>query len=527
MQRSHRKGMRTLNLSILSREQIILLNKISGTIVEDYNALIERIFHATDKSIDWLVSSTLSRNTYANPLFIDLCYLMLVDVLVKSDKEIRRVIVFDKILKYVLDEKFERDSRKIEVSVLIKKANFTERFLTDFKPLTDFLLSCKRMFIMWLIGSRRRKKNVAKNHPLILIDTFFLKTMFKGGTFADRYYPGLLEKLNEVEKGNIFFTPELSIKRYIDVKRVVLIAERDEAQFIFRNDYLKIVDYLFALLSPIRIGKIKFDQFKTCGFAVGPILKTHFRQNVLNWSSILALLNYRFFQRLKEAGVHLKKVIDWNENQMIDRGFNKGIKDYYPDTQSVGYQGYIISTNFNFYIHPTKYEYEAGVIPNEIAVVGKGLVHDAKKFYKKLEVKVAPAFRCRGLWEEEPADIAGIGGNIILVALPIALKESEEIIKLIIDALSIKERNNLCFNFKPHPALNIQNLKKKLGQEWRENFSIITGDFIQRAKESCLMLGNTSSTCIEALALGIPVVIIGSQSGLTQNPIPRTISNDF
>ena len=42
-----------------------------------------------------------------------------------------------------------------------------------------------------------------------------------------------------------------------------------------------------------------------------------------------------------------------------------------------------------------------------------------------------------------------------------------------------------------------------------------------------MMLGNTSSTCLESLALGIPVVIIGSQSGLTQNPIPENVNKDI
>ena len=37
------------------------------------------------------------------------------------------------------------------------------------------------------------------------------------------------------------------------------------------------------------------------------------------------------------------------------------------------------------------------------------------------------------------------------------------------------------------------------------------------------MIGNTSSTCMEALAYGVPVVIAGSRTGLTQNPIPDTV----
>lgn len=506
-------------------EQIV--NSISVSIVDDYNALIERIFCATDKSIDWLVSSTLSRNTYLNPLFINLCYLQLVDSLAKNDKEIGKLIVFDKILKEVLDDKFERNDINIQVSILSGKANFKERWKTAFRPQVDFYHNSKRLFLMWLLSSKSRKNALSKDGPITVIDTFFLSSMFKDNRFNDRYYSGLLEKLSENEKRDIFFTPELLIPRYKALKKALSIAEQAEERFIFRIDYLKIIDYFFALLSPIRIKKIKFDEFEACGFKVGPMLKSEFRRNILNWSSIAGLLNYQFFRRLKQAGVQLQKVVDWNENQVIDRGFNKGLKRYFPGTLSVGYQGYIISPDFNFYIHPTKYEYDAGVIPDKIAVVGKALIQNAKRFYKDLKVDVAPAFRFQGVWREDSNGIPSAQENKILVALPISFKQSEEIIRLIIDALSIREHRNLYFDIKPHPSLNMAALKKKFAREWRQEFTIVSGDFTERVKKCCLMLGNTSSTCVETLALGIPVIILGSQSGLTQNPIPKDADNSF
>lgn len=518
--------MKILNLSDLSRERITLLNKISVSIIEDYNSLIEDVFYATDRSIDWLVSSTLSRNTYMNPLFINLCYLQLVKLVIKNDKELEKIIVPNKELKEVLSKSFKRKNRAIEIAVINDNLSLTGRIKKRFRPLIDLYRNVGKLCVMWLLGRKKRKNAMSKDRPIILIDTFFLPSMFKNNKFNDRYYPGLLEHLSKDEKRDTFFTPEILIRNYRDLKKALEIAEKAKEQFIFRIDYLKTIDYLFALTSPIRMKKISFDNFSIFGYDIGPLFKDHFYKNVLNWSSLAGLLNYRFFRRLKESGVKLRKVIDWNENQVIDRGFNKGLKDYYPNTPSVGYQGYIISSDFNFYIHPTKWEVDSAIIPDEIAVVGRELVQNAKKYYKDLNVSVAPAFRFNGVWKEHAVH-ARCESNIILVALPISFKESEEIIKLIIDMLRIKKSDDLIFHIKPHPSLNIDGLKKKFKGEWREEFSTVGGDFPERVKESFLMLGNTSSTCVETLAMGIPVIIIGSQSGLTQNPIPNTISNDF
>ena len=518
--------MKTLNLSDLSRKHIILLNEISVSIIEDYNELIEHIFYATDRSIDWLVSTTLSRNSYLNPLFINLCYLQLVKLVIKNDKEIEKIIVSNKELKEVLSTSFQRKNIAIEIAVTNGNLGLKESLKRRFRPLFDLYHNIRTMSVMWFLGKKKRKDEISKDRPITIIDTFFLSSMFKDNKFSDRYYPGLLEQLSESEKREIFFTPELLIQRYQDLKQALTIAEKAEEQFLFRIDYLKVVDYLFALLSPSRIKRIGLENFQIFGFRVGPILKSHFRKNVLNWSSLAGLLNYRFFRRLKEAGVQLRRVIDWNENQVIDRGFNKGLKDYYPNTPSVGYQGYIMSSDFNFYIHPTKWEVDSAIIPDEIAVVGREPAQNAKKYYKDLNVSVAPAFRFNGVWKGDTVNTRS-GSNIILVALPISFKESEEIIKLIIDMLRINKSDDLIFHIKPHPSLNIDGLKRKFKGEWREEFLTVGGDFTERVKESLLMLGNTSSTCVETLAMGIPVIVIGSQFGLTQNPIPNTISNDF
>ena len=46
-------------------------------------------------------------------------------------------------------------------------------------------------------------------------------------------------------------------------------------------------------------------------------------------------------------------------------------------------------------------------------------------------------------------------------------------------------------------------------------------------EQSNLLLTNASSVSLEALVKGVPVIIIGYQTGITQNPIPVTIPQEY
>ena len=42
-----------------------------------------------------------------------------------------------------------------------------------------------------------------------------------------------------------------------------------------------------------------------------------------------------------------------------------------------------------------------------------------------------------------------------------------------------------------------------------------------------LVISNTSSACVESLALGVPVIILNGGSPINQNPIPNTIDKNI
>jgi len=511
--------MEILDISNLSLENIKILNNISNNIKRNFNTLTEELLNSTDKSIDWLVNSTTSRNPYWSRIYLNICYLVLIKQLLKENKAIEKVIVPNGELKIVLIDYLKRIKINIEV---ISNQSIKKNIKNKIRPIYILLINIYRFILMWMSRDKRRKKSIPIDHQITLIDIFFLSSMFKNGKYRDRYYNGLLEYLNDDEKRGIYFVPSILVKT--GFKKIMRIAEKSGENFLFKEDYLKLSDYFFALVSPFRIRRINFSKFKFKDFNIGPVLQSDFRCHI--FASALSILNHRLFKRLKENRIKLRLVVDWFENQPIDHAFNKGIKDFYPETYSIGYQGYIISTDFNFYIQPTKYETENGIIPNAIAVVGNGLEKQIKRFDSTLNVITAPAFRFKSVWESKRIERNNIN-NILLVALPISLKESTEIIQLILDTIKLINLDNIKFQIKPHPSLRIGKLRGFFNSSELDNFEFIEGNFKDCVVKAKIMIGNTSSTCLETLAIGIPVIIIGSQSGLTQNPIPEDVNKDI
>ena len=73
--------------------------------------------------------------------------------------------------------------------------------------------------------------------------------------------------------------------------------------------------------------------------------------------------------RLKKMNVKIKMIIDWWENQPLDKGLHLGINKFYENTSVLAYQGF--PTNLAVQYYPKKYEQAYKVVPDTISVTGK------------------------------------------------------------------------------------------------------------------------------------------------------------
>ena len=511
--------MKVLDLTNLTKDEILILNEVAEEIREPFNTFVDFLANGQEHNIDWIVSVLASRNIYISTLFFNCCRLGLIKRIIERG-EMPDSIVTDSIaMKRVLDDYFSQNN--ILVNVYCSLSIFG-RLKERIVPLLRWVYWLYQSIYQYCFWNRLIHINYEFTNPIKLLDMFVLDNNFKDNDYIDRYYPGIWDYVSEEERKDFYYLP--TCYQIQNLNRVGIEIKNSNQQFLIKEHFLRIQDYWFALCHPYRLLKYNFNVNYFLGFKMDYLVAEDILLNSCNYSSILAILNYLFVKRLKEEGIKVTLMIDWYENQVNDRGLDVGFRKFYPDTWIVGYQGFIAPPLIH--MKPSLLEYNSEQIPHEIMVVGKGLVQPVREFCPELNVTVAPALRFKNVWRERiyfPEN----NTYTILVSLPIGLIEGNEILNLVFSAIYNKPLLNIRILIKPHPTNSPTIVKRHYGKDWPDRLEIASGNFSECIERSDLLISNTSSTCMETLAKGIPVIIIGSQSGLTQNPIPRNIEDDI
>jgi hypothetical protein len=353
----------------------------------------------------------------------------------------------------------------------------------------------------------------------VLIDTF----VYPGFIEEDRTYGNLWEGLTKVEKEMTYFVPTLygfEKQQIYDCFQKLRVSKRN---FLLKEDFLRVSDYFYAVAHFFRVRLIKLPTIIWVGIDLSRLVKEELRFSPGGGSAVLALLNFRFAKRLKQAGVKVKRVINRFENQVIDKGWNSGFQQHFTNTDIIGYQGFVASPLY-LCMYPTETERIAGVLPSKLAVIGKGFISSRKEFCLNIKCIVAPAIRFSKVWEKQKNQ-RDVDYFTLLVALPFSLSGSIYTIRLIIESLDgfSDSGKKIRIWIKPHPTIKPDVIRMSCGAIWSVLFTFVEGSFNDYIERADLFLGNSSSTCLETLAKGIPVIIVGNQHGFTQNPIPKVI----
>lgn len=487
---------------------------------KDFNETVcslQKIYH---DNFDWWISSPLSRNNFLSPLFHYCCCIIFLREL-RSEERSNLTILIDSLAAESLFRRYAQEN-----GLLIKvvyRVSLKERILKVLRPWW-YLIFVPFNEFFWFILCQvvRRQKKIIPSSSIILIDTFVLSCCVN----QDRYYSGLTDYLTEKEREALFFVPTWLGMRLRDMGSAVREARTSERNFLFKEDYLRPQDYLYAMMHFFRVrhlGKMNNVLFFS-GLNIFPLVREEIRSAVGFSQAFLALLNYRFAFRLKKNKVRIRLVVDWFENQAIDKGWNFGFRTFFPNTRTKGYQGFYAADHY-MCVRPTKTEAESTVIPNEIAVIGKGAIEAALRHYPRFPVSVAPAFRFQHLWNRDGHKKSSDFYSI-LVALPIVIKDATMIVRILSEIAASLEKNVRVW-LKPHPTTSKDAVERGLSAALSEKFHFIIGDFYEYLQQADLLISSMSSSCLESLARGTPVVIIGNDTGLTYNSIPRSVDSDI
>lgn len=242
-------------------------------------------------------------------------------------------------------------------------------------------------------------------------------------------------------------------------------------------------------------------------------------------SSLSAWLNYRFAQRLMQNDEQPQMLLDWCENQSIDRGMVKGFYTFLPRTSVKGYRCILQSDQY-INLAPSPFEVRNGLFPKVMGLGGAYSLNSCKEFYPDLEVEMAPAFRYKSLMATRDVQLPKNQKFKILLALAV---NPDKIRFMIHELLSLKNKmaGELEVHVRPHPNYSKDQVIQLTSIEFRDELIFSEGSAVQALQEVDLLVASESSICIESLVLATPVAVFSQKSGFFMNNIPENVASDY
>ena len=508
---------KVLNLQELSFENVELLNSLSEETAIELEKVIAEISEGYGDNLDWLLSSVVSRDIFAGDFFFNLCLFNLAKRKLSED-DYQLILVGNKGLKKALAKYLEETKIQVRIEPVKPKNNWKVILKNRIKP--AYLLY--HLFSSWVFSRIYLfDKRLLPEKELNIIDCFVIDDNFKDFADKNRYFPGITRYLNPSERERTFFSPNFF--GTLNYRKLFREARENREVFIFKEEFLTAEDYYRAFFHAFRVRNlIKKYKWES---PIEILFREELMKNRFNLNSALAILNYSFFKRLKEKRVKLGLVLDWFENQSVDKGFNLGVNTFFPEAKHGGYQGFPLIPNY-IHLYPTDYEKKNKLIPDEILVMGEGLKENIKRFSRGISVDVAPAFRFSYLWNERRS-YPDNNFFQILISLPMAWGDCYEMCEIIAEVIPFLKDEEVVLKIKPHPTAKREKVKR-LFQIFNINEEhLVDGDFSEIIEKTNLLISRESSTCLETLARGIPVIVLGNRKGLDFNSIPREITGDI
>jgi len=500
------------NLTIggeLSVEDSILIDELFNNFRIDFSKFIEKVVNLNNLNGIDLINSTISRNLFHTPLVELFLKLFLLNEKLSRKHDVHEVVIENNLLYEPVKELLNKN--KIDAKIKIKN-----RFnlLSISKKIASNLFKSLFLILMNLRFKSLRKTKFKVSKEIILVDTFVFPNSFSNnGKFNDRYFNGFDKFLSFDEAERVAYAPTIfGLRGFSDVRKIVLGAEKSNENFIFQEEYLNTYDYLNSLLITIKnYRKLKLVP-RFIGINIKGIFLSESKRDIFNPSLMTSLSRFFFSRYLSSSSLKINHVVDWNENQSLDKAFILGVKKFIK-VKVYGYQGFISSLS-EMHKFPEIFEYEKGVLPDKLFTISRLSLEQIKVFCPALEVFKAHALRFSNLQNLKIRKQR----SKILVALPMDLFEARKIVQICIELFELpKFRNKIIV--KNHPANQLSEILIKIPELKEYPFLLMENPIVDLYSDVKVLITSASSVAVEALFLNIPVAIYGSRTNATMNPI--------
>lgn len=495
---------------------------LARSIKDDFTFYIEEMNKQFQKNVDWWVTSLPSRDTIGSFIFQDICYALYAKKLLETVKISEIVCSSHRLRQTILKIAGSYCRIKIAVHNVVNSNGGTRELLrsflrTDSKValfMIDIYIALKFLLHAVKRHLAARKSRIGNISRLDvegawLLDVFVFKSSFANNKFESRHF----RRMPYLVEGKwVYMANFIDIADFDTAFRIM---RSNNPAFVVKEDYLQPSDYIWTIghLLRVRFLKIRFRHFHSIDLS--PVLLHYLLHDNLA-SRYAALLNYRFPLRLRQKDVAIGLVLDWFENQIVDKAQNMGFHRWYPEVPIIGYEMPFIS-GYGMFLQPTCVEKEIGAVPDVIGVIGKGVMEYVRYYNEKLATTKVPAFA----YESSRENLIPVctKQKHAALALPMVTRMALDMLGLVNEMIK-NYSSDIIWYLRFHPSSEREVISQFLKNEGTFDSFVIAdspiGDLFGQVK---LVVSTASGVIMDALSYGVPVIIAGSGTELTHNPV--------
>lgn len=509
----------------------LVLQDIARTYRNDFVEYIGSLSRRHQSDVWWL-GSLSEKNPYVSKVFLRTCYIRVAEE-IANDQDERVAILFvaeDRVVRECLDQYFRgkavRRLHRFEVPGAKLRDQLNEIIQFGLRRAWFVVKHLGRIAITRAMVARWPvKSNTAEQESGITLAHSWVdgRSFNKDGTYCSINFGKLEQHMAERGRRYAIMPHILSTLPFRKGVRKML---RSGVPFLFSYSYLKPRDvFQIACEGFARPASATWPFFQ--GVDIAALILDDQRQDWVRARRPNTALVAAAVRRLAESGLSIERFIYSFENHVWEKACCLAFRKHLPKAELIGYQdANLPPMALNFFIAAS----ERDLVPLPDLVITNGwhgyetLKHSG---YDTSRLRRGGAIRyqylAEAVHERERIDTCngarhGKGLPTILVTPSISESLALELIWKTLRAFNVQDQVRVLL--KCHPALPYRMLAKGLNIVDLPAYFEVSVQPVQVLLQACsLLLYMDSTTSLEALAAGVPVIHVGPDFGLDCDPL--------
>jgi hypothetical protein len=482
-------------------------------------------------SLAWWCTHLASKNSASIPLQLNITYLFCAQKVIDdvSKKESNNRLIFIADSQALLESiKILGNTRHYDVYQPRKK------FITKFFMIKLFCIYIYRIILFLVQSNKKRRLNKfnfnqisfnssLKKTKIIVIRSWITRgTLKEDGLYLDRNFGELPNWLKS--KGYKVIIMPMFFNLDKSVNEMFSLIQKQNFHFVNQEHYLKLIDYIQALYVGweqinIPLNKITLEKLDLTLLFREVQLQEGFKLGNLSLN-----LCYPLMKRLKLSGIYVDRFYYPFENNVVEKPFILGCKNFFPNSEVFAYQ------------HTVWYENQLGMflgdsetqhpIADKIICSGPIYLDVLKKAgFPKDRLVAGPNLRFTSVHKDHSTSKHNIRRPNILLPLTYDIDLAYDLIHKI--KLISKDFPGLFIYIRRHPLLNQKELTDFLNEiemsnfqyadEWNMQDWLLNTDIVLSTGGSVVIL--------ETVAMGIPLIRVEPDNNFLLDPLAWTNYN--